>query len=111
MHPKSTPTPKPLCELRDSLSGFSARCRAARWYGALFRVGVAQDIVADDTKALNRISRAAYSAEQDDLEAVKIIKAAARDGFSDADLPALDKALRLIMSSAKKDHQISEQLS
>lgn len=98
----------PLAELRQSLSDFAARCRAMNWLGALFRVGVAQDIVKDVEAQQAAIANDAYSAEQSDLEAVKIIEDAARDGLSQCDMPALAKALRLIKRSAERDHHITE---
>ncbi len=66
------------------------------------------DIVRDASAQQQKVARDAYSAEQSDLEAVKILQAAAEDGFTNADLPAVEKAIRLIRRSADKDHAISD---
>lgn len=98
----------PVAELRASLSDFADRCRSQSWFGPLFRVRVAQDIAADISAHQRRIADAAYSAEQSDLEAVKVLERAAADGFTNADLPEVERAIRLIRNSANKDHAISE---
>lgn len=99
---------KHLVELREFLSETATRCRAKGWFGALCRVEVAQEIAADVGRDQEKIAVEAYSAEQCDLEAARLIEEAGRDGFSNADAPALAKALRLIRRSAQVDHDITE---
>jgi hypothetical protein len=97
-----------LTELRTFLATTAERCRAMRWFGPAFNIDVARDIAGDVAREQESISRQAHSAEQSDLEAVKLLEDAARDGLQAADMPAVAKAIRLIRASAKKDHDISE---
>jgi hypothetical protein len=98
----------PIAELRQSLSDFATRCRAARWFGALFRVGVAQAIVEDVERQQVEIANKARGAEQADLQAAKILEEAARNGLQASDMAAVAKAIRLIRLSAKRDQSIAE---
>jgi len=93
----------PLAELRDYLSTFFTRCRAARWLGALFHVRVCQQIVADVQANEQAAAREAYAAEQEDAEAEKLIQI--------GDQPSLNKALILIRASRHHDRRISERLT
>lgn len=106
-----TPATSPLAELRTWLADTAARCRAQKWFGALFLTNVASDIVADVVKNEEAAARDAYSAEQSDLEAVRILDEAAADGLSNSDMAAVAKAVRLIRRSAQKDHAVSERLA
>lgn len=99
---------KPLAELKVYLAETATRCRAMRWLGPLFCVGVTQDIVADVERDQLQIVRNAETAERADLEAAQIIETAAADGLTDSDLPAVRRALKLIRRSASADRQIAE---
>jgi len=101
----------PLAELRSWLADTADRCRSQRWFGPLFRVNVATDILADAEKAQKQAAEDAYSAEQYDLEAVRVLNEAARDGFTNADIPEVARAVRLIRQSAQKDRRVTERLA
>lgn len=101
----------PLRELREYLARFIARCRAASWLGALFHARVVEDIAADLARQHRALSATAYTAEQADLEAARLLDEAARDGFSQADLPAVERAVRLIRRSAAHDRRLCDQLA
>lgn len=85
-----------------------ARARRLRDYAALPALTVAADISADAARACSALSATAYTAEQDDLEALRLLETAARDGFNSADLPAVESAVRLIRKSAQADHAMAE---
>lgn len=85
-----------------------ASARALRDYAALPALIVAQDIAADSAAACTAASALAYSAEQADLEALRLLEDAARDGFNSADLPAVEQAVRHIRRSAAADHELAE---
>ena len=61
----------------------------------------AKDICRAEAKGKMRV-------EQADLEAVRLLEDAARDGFPAADLPAVESAVRLIRASAAADHALAE---
>lgn len=101
----------PVAELLGHLARFSDRCRASRWFGALFHVGVAQDIVADIAKQQDQIRDAAHAAETYDLEALaKIDEATSPE--SDGGVAITPKELRaikpLIVKSATLDHDTAD---
>ena len=80
-----------LRELRAHLDFFSGRCLAGRWFGARLHVGVA------------------YSAEQADREADKIISGCLADGVVTVEEVAKMKtALRMIRRSAEQDRKLCE---
>jgi len=85
-----------------------ASARALRDYAALPALTVAADISADAARACSAASALAYTAQQDDLEAIRLLDAAARDGFNSADLPAVEQAVRHIRRSAAADHALAE---
>src|SRR4051812_38118033 len=94
-------------ELDNQLVGFSVRCREARWLGPLFHVGVSQEILRDVKLEQRRQADDAYSAEQADLEAAKIIRQVMVDGrVTKSELPQLTKALRHVHNSARLDRRI-----
>lgn len=102
------PSLNPLRELRAYIADVAIRFRADRNFKGLFHVGVIEDIAVDAQREQAAIVQTAYSAEQADLEAAKLLEHAARDGFSNADLPAVQKAVRLIRSSARHDRRVVE---
>jgi hypothetical protein len=97
-----------LSELFRYLGGVAIRLRTDRNFTGLFHVRVIQDIAVDLRREDQKLASEAYAAEQADLEAVKLLEEAARDGFSNADLPAVQTALRHIRRSARIDHKLSE---
>lgn len=97
-----------LTELRTFLADTARRCRAQRLFGAAFNTDVAADIAADVATEQAAAAREAHAAEVEDLEAAKILEAAARDGLTVCDMPAVAKAVRLIRRSARRDHAIAE---
>ena len=105
------PQQNPLKEVAAWLVDFTARCRAKRWVGALFWVGVTEDIVSDVVRIQRTVSAAAYAAEQEDLEAAKLIEEAACDGLTADDLPKLRQAARLARKSANRDRQICDSMA
>lgn len=96
-------TENPLRELTGYLARLADKCRASRAFEILFPVTVAQDIAADVARSQAAAGALVYTAQQEDLEAARLIEDAGRDGFSAADLPALTRALRLVRASAKHD--------
>lgn len=85
-----------------------AAARGAHHYAALPALTVAQDIAADCAAACLATAATAYSAEQSDLEAIRLLEDAARDGFNQADIPAVAAAVRHIRQSAAADHALVE---
>lgn len=117
---------KPLAELRSFLRESASRCRAMRWFGASFRISVAEDIAADVAKNESAAAREAYSAEQEDLAAEMEIAAAREnlrsalgDGLlDDSDMPALlaaidqlNRARAQVRRSARRDRNISDRFA
>lgn len=96
-----------VTELAGHLSRFADRCRAARWFGPLFHVGVAQDIAADVASDHSKIRETVTEAQNFDLEALaQIERATAKD--SDGGCTITPKELRrirpLIVKSATLDN-------
>lgn len=114
----TTPTPRALPasarpgfqrELAAHLLAFGGALRRRRAYADLLQVEVAQDIHADATAHQQATARLAYTAEQADCEAARLIRAALADGHVTADeIPDLRRAFRHIRHSAAADHRISE---
>ncbi len=98
----------PITELRGQLAALSLRCRTRRWFGALFHVGVSEDIAADIVREERRKADLAYAAEQADLEAVKDIQRFIANGNRPADIPILKRALRQIHRSGRLDHNLCD---
>lgn len=80
------------------------------FHRALGRIAFSHDI------SLGRFARWALGiaasgeaarAEKADLKAIAMLRDAGRDGYSDADKPAIEAAIRLITQSANADHRIS----
>lgn len=95
---------KPVTELRSYLADFSARCRGASWFGALFHVGVVQSITADVEKEQRKVAELGQRAARDDRAAAAILRETLADGEVTTDeLPALRRALRLVESSESAD--------
>lgn len=93
-------------ELSSTLAHFARRCRDARWWNALFHVGVAQDIVADIEKEQAVVRSTVNEAAKFDLEALAEIEAATAkdsDGGSTITPRELRKIKPLIMKSATLD--------
>jgi hypothetical protein len=86
----------------------AASLRAARLYRQLCALTVAQDIAAEQAAVCASLSATAYAAEQADLEAVRVLEDAARDGLTADDLPAVEKAVCHIRRSAAADHALAE---
>lgn len=103
-----TERPHPLTDLRLLLRGSVILAQRARnWLEALGWESAeeqAEQVVAHERK----LADAAYSAEQNDLLAAKLLEEAAKDGLSQADMPKIAAAIRHIRASAKKDHEICE---
>jgi len=81
------------------------------WLGALFRVGVAQDIVADVAKQQEQIAADAYSAEQCVREALKMQEAAqSPDSLGGTAITPEEAApiTRLLNRAAEIAHEIAE---
>lgn len=100
-----------LRELGAYLGRFRDRCQQKRWAGAEFHVGVANRIQQDLGAAHCVLSAAAHSAAVHDEEAIDVLRAALGDGLTAEDLPAIEKAIRLVKLSAAMDRQISEATS
>lgn len=93
-------------ELTVNLARFAERCRSARWFGALFHVGVAQDIAADIAKEQSVVRETVTSAANFDLEALAEIEAATAkdsDGGSAITPRELRRIKPLIVKSATLD--------
>ncbi len=124
MNPTLPITQSPVRELRFYLAGFAVRCRSARWFGALFHVGVCENIVVDVAANEARAARIAQEAEQadraaeDDLQKAKAeLLAALRDGIDASDtgriraaVGAVRCAARHVHTSAQHDHEAAKAL-
>lgn len=101
----------PIVELRSYLSGLAQRCRAARWFGALFHVTVAEDIVAD-LAATHAAARAkAEEAEQYDAEGLSLADDVLLNGVvEEHELPKLRRAIAAFRKSRKADADVVEML-
>jgi hypothetical protein len=96
-----------------------------RWFGALFRVSVAQDIAADVAKAEASAAREAYSAQQEDCQgecemaaAQEHLERALTGGLDKSDVSTvqdaiarLKRARAYVRRSAQRDGRISEQFA
>ena len=71
-----------------------ARARRLRDYAALPALTVAADISADAARACSALSATAYTAEQADLEALRLLETAAREAFRERDPVAYVRLLR-----------------
>lgn len=94
-------------ELDRNLSVSHDRFAAAHWFGGLFHLRVLADIWTDIKRCLVDIKHTAREAAREDMEAAKLIHEAMADGLDHSDVPAIKRALRLIQSSAKRDHSIA----
>jgi hypothetical protein len=99
--------PTALRAVRAYLTTFRGRCQAQGWLAALFHVGVLEVAVARAESERAQVAADGYSAEQADLEAVKLLEDAARDGLTQSDMAAVAAAIRHIRRSADKDHAIA----
>lgn len=91
-------------ELLTYLRDFAARARAARWFGALFHVGVVQNIAADVVETEGEAADLVALAEKQDREAAELIRSSLSDNRITADeIPLLRRALRKIEASAAND--------
>lgn len=98
-----------LARLQTYNREFASRCNVARWFGALFHVGVEECLIEDAKAEQAMIAATAYSAEQADLEALKLLEAVSADNEISADEMRLVKtACRHIRHSAEKDRAICE---
>ena len=102
-----------MTELREWLDASAARCRSMRWFGALFRVNVAQDIASDIATHEHEAGQLAYSAETLIQEAGKALSAARSDDSAGGDRITADEQAqieRLLSAAAHKAHDVSERL-
>lgn len=103
---------KPITELMSFLSSLLPGLRAKRQYAEVLNVEVAQEIARDVVAQHAQLSGLAYTAEQADHEAAKLIGVITSDGhLTDDELPLLARALRHINRSAAHDHRLSTELS
>lgn len=99
----------PTRELRKYLDSLVARCRARQWFGFLIEVEVVQEISAEIQSQNAQVAREGYSAQQEDLEADKILTVVLTDRFlSPRDALAIRRAQVLIRKSAERDRRISD---
>jgi hypothetical protein len=103
---------KPLTELCAFLASWLPDLRRQRNYAAILEVEAVQTIVTE-AQALQAVAvQAAYTAEQADLEAARLLRESLADGRIDlTEIPALRTALRHVTRSAASDHQITEHLA
>ncbi len=73
-------TRSPITELRDHLGGFTARCKAARWFGALFHVRTAELITGDVEARVTLATAEAVVIEADFATASADLREALADG-------------------------------
>lgn len=98
----------PAIELSQTLRRLADRCRAARWWGALFHVGVCQDIAADVLAHEKKIRVTAQAAENFDSEALARIEEAQSpnsDGGRDITPKEMREIKPLIAKSAVLDSE------
>lgn len=95
-----------VTELTGQLARFAERCRSMRWFGALFHVGVAQDIAADIATHEAKVNATFNEAKKYDLEALAELEAAQHPD-SDGGRAITPKEIRrikpLIVKSATVD--------
>jgi hypothetical protein len=101
-----------LSELRSRLTAFAEALRGRRQHGDQLEAEVCLDVVADAAAAQARAGERAYTAEQADLEAARLLSESLADGRITAEeIPCLRSALRHVNRSAQADHQITEVLA
>jgi DNA-binding phage protein len=96
-----------LTELRTCLDIGATRCRAMRWFGALFHVSVAQDIAAEVAEAQTAMARDAEAARGDNEAAVALLERAMRE----RNHALVSQAMKRIRKSASRMQKISENLT
>lgn len=100
-----------LAELRDRLTAFASSLRLRRAHGDQLEAEVCLDVVADAARTEHTAARLAYSAQQSDLEAARLIRESLADGRITADeIPVLRHALRHVGSSARADERLTRLL-
>lgn len=98
-----------LRELRSHLGTLKAALRCRRAWADVLQVEIAEDIAADASTEQGRVGRFAYTAEQADIEAERLIRSTLADGhITDAEIPALRTAMRHVHRAAAADHRITE---
>lgn len=98
----------PLAQLRLLLRGSVILAQRARNYVEQLGWESAEEVAAEVAQHEDEIRASAYDAQQADLEAAKLLEDAARDGLTQADMPAVAAAIRHIRRSAEKDREICE---
>jgi hypothetical protein len=114
LKPANRPTAGFLSELCAHLATFKASLRRRRAFGDVLQVEVAEDIHADVAAEQGRVGRLAYTAEQADLEAARLLKQAQQPTSEGGVLITPTEArpiFRHISSSAARDRQITEALA
>lgn len=102
-------TMHPISEMGRYIRGSINLARAARKFGELLGWEAAEDIQQEAVAHERKIAGMAYSAEQGDREALKLLEATAADGHIDAEeMAAVTLAIRHIRRSAEQDRRISE---
>lgn len=98
-----------LGELKDHLLAFARSLRGRRAFADVLQVEVAEDIRADAARQQGRVGQLAYTAQQSDLEAARLLREAIADGHITADeVPEIRAALRHVIRSAHSDRRITE---
>jgi hypothetical protein len=101
-----------LSELRSRLKAFAENLRGRRQHGDQLEAEVCLAVVADASAAQARAGERAYSAEQADLEAARLLRESLADGRITAEeIPCLRAALRHVNRSAAADHQVGQILA
>lgn len=92
----------------------ATRCRSMRWFGALLRVEVAQDIVSDVAENERTARDLAHAAEVHAIEARKAIESAQAPDSEGGEMITTAEAKRvasLLRSSAEHAHEATEVLA
>lgn len=103
-----------LTALRGYLARFRARCEAMAWHGAAIHAENCADITAEAIAESNAAAQRAYSAEQADREAARLLalaQAPQSDGGAHITPREAAPILRLVQASAERDHDLSETLT
>jgi hypothetical protein len=103
-----------LAELRAHLAGFRAALRARRAYPDVLQVEVGEDIVADAERQQSHAARLAYTAQQADIEAGRLLRAAQApesDGGRAITPREAEPIFRNLTRSAAADQHITEVLA
>lgn len=106
-------TNHPVSELGERLGRFSSRCRSARWFGALFHVGVCQDITEDIKAHEESVRQDAFKAETYDNEAIRLMdEAMAPDSDGGAAITPKEavRIKAMVHRSMTIDHDVTERL-